>query len=180
MIKFLVMCFLDQAMDRRHFIFSAAVSSALGWSGVSGMAYAQPDAASALYQRSFRTLDGQDTAFSSYLGRPVVVNFWATWCPPCVKEMPDLDTLQQQHPHIAFVGLAVDTLVNVRKFITRIQVTYPLLMAGHEGIDLMKSLGNTRGGLPYTLVLDAQGQIQQQILGPIKPAELNSFLVNMV
>ena len=74
------------------------------------------------------------------------------------------------------MGLGVDTAVNVRKFMPKVNVSYPLLVTGYGGIDLMKTLGNTTGGLPFTLVCDASGQIVERILGQVKPAELDAVL----
>lgn len=132
-----------------------------------------------IYQHSFTDLNGTDTPFSAWLGKPVVLNFWATWCPPCVKEMPDLDALHKKHTGVSFIGLAIDTSANVRKFLAKVPVSYPLLVAGHGGIDLMRSLGNSRGGLPFTVVFDAGGVPLGQILGVVHPEELDAFVVNM-
>src|SRR5690606_2201538 len=117
--------------------------------------------------------------FRSYLGKPVVLNFWATWCPPCVKEMPDLDALHQKHSGVHFVGLAVDTAGNVEKFTQKVKVGYPLLVAGHGGIQLMRELGNKSGGLPFTVIFDAAGREVRHFLGQIKPDELDAQLTQM-
>lgn len=129
-----------------------------------------------IYAQSFSGLDGADVAMQSFLGKPLVLNFWATWCPPCVKEMPDLDALYKAHPDIGFLGLAVDSEVNVRKFIEKVQVSYPLLLSGHGGIKLMRALGNRQGGLPFTVLFDAEGRLQRRLLGQIKPKELDGFI----
>ncbi len=137
------------------------------------VAAAAPDA---LFSRQFPDPDGTEVRLDTWLGRPVVFNFWATWCPPCIKEMPDLEALSTKHKGVQFVGLGVDTAVNVRKFMPKVNVSYPLLVTGYGGIDLMKTLGNTTGGLPFTLVCDASGQIVERILGQVKPAELDAVL----
>ena len=93
--------------------------------------------------------------------------------------MPDLEALHQKHKHVQFVGLAVDTAVNVRKFGEKVQVSYPLLIAGHGGIKLMRDLGNKNGGLPFTVVFDKDGRISRQILGQVKPQELEQIIVGM-
>jgi len=138
-------------------------------------------AAESLYQKSFADVDDRQRPLSDFLGKPLVVNFWATWCPPCVHEMPDLQALHEQHPQAGFVGLAVDTAVNVRKFSTKqVQVSYPLLIVGFDGIDLMRPLGNTSGGLPFTVVFDAQGRVSERMIGPVKPDNLARVLQRLV
>jgi thiol-disulfide isomerase/thioredoxin len=128
------------------------------------------------FGNSFPDVAGVETALDSYLGKPLVLNFWATWCAPCVKEMPDLDLLHTKYPGIQFVGLAVDTTVNVEKFLKKLRVSYPVLIAGHGGIQQMRELGNKQGGLPYTLVFDKDGQVAHEVLGQIKPADLERQL----
>src|SRR5690606_15495827 len=131
------------------------------------------------YAHAFPDTQGAQVEFTDYLGKPLVLNFWATWCPPCVKEMPDLDALHKKYDQIQFVGLAVDTSTNVEKFGQKVQVSYPLLIAGHGGIKLMRGLGNKNGGLPFTVVFDEKGRVATQILGQIKPDELDRYLSNM-
>src|SRR5690625_1477294 len=121
---------------------------------------------------------GQPRRVSEFLGKPMVLNFWATWCPPCVKEMPDLDYLQSKYPGVTVVGLAVDTADNVRKFSEKVPVSYPVLVAGHGGIQLMKDMGNPRGGLPYTILFDAQGQPVQELIGQINRDELDQDIAS--
>ncbi len=136
--------------------------------------------ADAFYTNEFTDLEGSPVKVSQYLGKPLVMNFWATWCAPCVKEMPDLDMLHSRYQGMNFVGLAVDTPVNVKKFITKVQVSYPLLIGGHGAIQLMRTLGNKQGGLPFTVVFDANGQIADRVLGQIKPDEFEQRLKRLI
>lgn len=131
--------------------------------------------ANPFYAQSFAALDGSEVAFTQYLGKPVVLNFWATWCPPCVKEMPDLEALHKRHGQVRFVGLAIDSAANVERFNKeKVHVSYPLLIAGHKGIELMRNLGNKQGGLPFTVVFDAEGSVAHTVLGPVKPDQLEA------
>jgi len=140
-------------------------------------AWARADAVPhAIYAQTFPDVDQEDVAMRGFLGKPMVLNFWASWCPPCVQEMPDLDVLAQAHPHVEFVGLAVDSMANVQRFREKVQVSYPLLISGHGGIQQMRDLGNRQGGLPFTVVFDAQGRIHHQILGQIRAAQLDGFI----
>ena len=100
-------------------------------------------------------------------GRPLVLNFWATWCPPCVKEMPDLDRFQRQFAARGWqvVGLAVDAPAPVREFLARAPVGYPTALAGLDGMALSRQLGNESGALPFTAVFSAAGQVVHRKLG---------------
>ncbi len=149
---------------------SAAGVSAAGLAGVSS------GAVDTLFSRSFTDLDGREQSLAALRGEPLLLNFWASWCAPCVKEMPDLDVLHQRYPQVHVVGLAVDTVANVRRFGEKVQVSYPLLIAGHGGIALMKQLGNPRGGLPFTLLFGANGRIDRHWLGQIDPQTLETVL----
>lgn len=165
-------------MKRREFLrYAAAAAAATALPLQSAYAAALPP--DPFYANDFPDLQGRQVEFSRYLGKPLVLNFWATWCAPCVKEMPDLDALHKKYGNVGFVGLAVDTLVNVEKFGTKVQVSYPLLIAGHGGIKLMRSLGNKQGGLPFTVVFDKQGQVAKRLLGQIKPAELDRIIADL-
>lgn len=164
-------------MKRRDFLLGTAVLAGAGIvaPGVSQLVLAaqSPDP---LFEQSFPDLDGKMFAMRQWLGKPVVANFWATWCPPCVREMPDLEAMHAKLKGVQFLGLAVDVTSNVRAFSEKVHVTYPLLMLGHGGIPLMRPLGNTSGGLPFTVVFDAQGQVAHRVLGQIKPQELEQML----
>jgi len=137
------------------------------------------DAAATFLAGAYPDLQGAQVPLSSFGGRPLVVNFWATWCAPCVKEMPDLDELARKYPDMHFVGIAIDTLGNVEKFLQKVKVSYPLLVAGHGGISHMKALGNTKGGLPYTVIFDAGSRVSREILGQVDPADLDAHLAGM-
>lgn len=93
--------------------------------------------------------------------------------------MPDLEALSQTHSDVQFVGLAIDTQRNVKKFLEKIAVSYDLYVPGHSGVKQMKALGNSKGGLPYTLVINADGSIQEQLLGQINKEHLGAILGNL-
>jgi len=165
------------AMKRRGFLLRAGLLAGAGLAA----AWPLPSlAADSLFDASFPDIEGADQPMKQWLGKPVVVNFWATWCPPCVKEMPDLEALHQKYPAVNFLGLAVDTAANVRKFNEKVQVSYPLLMVGHSGIERMRSMGNRAGGLPFTVVYDAKGGVAQTILGQVKPDELEQIIQGLL
>ena len=97
---------------------------------------------------------------SAYRGQVVVVNFWATWCVPCVKEIPAFSKVHSAHgSRVAFVGLGIDSPDAIRAFDARFKPSYPLLAAGASGSDLARAFGNDAGALPFTVVLDATGRV---------------------
>jgi len=132
------------------------------------------------FGRSFQDLDGETFELSTLVGRPVLANFWASWCPPCVREMPDLDALHRQHPEVAFLGLAIDTRANVERFMEKVRVSYPVLLTGTQGIPLMRELGNKGGGLPFTALFDARGRSAGVILGEVDPADIRRRIAEIL
>lgn len=173
------------AQLRRRVVLAGAAGAGLLGLGVlgaldlAGAAHAAAGPVQILYGREFPDLQARVTPMSSFLGAPLLLNFWASWCAPCVREMPDLDTLYQRHPHVQVVGLAVDTADNVRRFGEKVQVSYPILVAGHPGIALMRQLGNPRGGLPFTVLFDARGGISQHWLGEVDPERLDTIMAGL-
>jgi len=173
-------------MNRRVFLSGAvgvAVLAGGGWlvwretsrRAGAGRAPAAAGPAS-LYDLTLPDPGGRAQPLAQYRGRPLVVNFWATWCAPCVKEMPDLDTLHRSHPNVQFVGIGVDTADNITRFIKKVPVAYPLLVAGNDGVDIVRGLGNSNGGLPFTVVFDADGGVARRILGPVSVDDLAATL----
>lgn len=130
-----------------------------------------------LWALSFDRPDGGALPMASFKGRPLLVNFWATWCPPCVEEMPLLDAFFREHAAKGWqvLGLAVDQPSSVRTFLQRRPVTFPIGMAGLEGTELARSLGNGSGGLPYSVVLDANGEVRERRMGRVTEADLRAW-----
>lgn len=167
-------------MKRRDFLSTVALAAGLGSSGWGMSVLAAPLPPHPFFGHEFPDTQGQKTKLTDFLGKPLVLNFWATWCPPCVKEMPDLDSLHHKYPDVTIVGLAADTTSNVVKFGDKVSVSYPLLVAGHAGIGMMRDLGNKKGGLPFTVVFDAQGRLKHQLLGQINLDELDAIVAGMI
>ncbi|ASC64127.1 TlpA family protein disulfide reductase [Achromobacter denitrificans] len=134
------------------------------------------DPVAALMQLQLPDLSGASHTLSGWKGQPIVVNFWATWCAPCVREMPELDALQKKYPQVRFVGIGVDSAANMQKFVEKVQVSYPLWVIGAGAIDTLRKLGNPSGGLPFTIVFNADGGINRKILGEIQPDDLDRTL----
>ena len=163
-------------MNRRDLLRAGIATATLCGVPFARVAHGTPVS---FYELEFPGPDGTVRTVSEFLGKPTVLNFWATWCPPCVKEMPDLDFLHQKYPDINIVGLAVDTAKNVNKFSEKVPVSYPLLVAGHGGIQLMKEMGNPSGGLPFTILFDSRGQPVRQFLGQIHRDDLDAVLAEV-
>lgn len=123
-------------------------------------------------------IGGQPQTLAPYKGHVLVVNFWASWCGPCVAEMPELVQLHHAYENkgIQFVGIGVDSAQNIQNFLKKVPVDYPILVGGFGGADLARSLGNTAGALPFTVVIDANGVVRSTKLGQIAPAELSKTL----
>jgi thiol-disulfide isomerase/thioredoxin len=163
-------------MNRRHLVFGAVALAALG---AAGEAYRRlshalpvdtvqsPAGAVAFLNRALPDPEGNLHALSEWKGQIMVVNFWATWCGPCVHEMPQLDALQKSHPSVRFVGIGIDSADNIRAYLLKVRVSYPLLVMDTGGSDLIRALGNVPGGLPFTVILAEDGSIRRKILGPI-------------
>lgn len=168
------------AGGRRGFLALAAVSgvvaAGLGWATWRRQQadLLSPQASQALWSSSFDTPQGASLALSSLRGKPLLINFWATWCTPCVQEIPLLMDFYRQNAINGWqlLGLAIDQPTPVRRFITDMGMTYPIGMAGLNGTELMKELGNDRGGLPFTLALAADGRVLMKKLGQLHAADL--------
>ena len=167
-------------MNRRGFLLASAVA---GTSLLLGCKPSQESVASAgldvLFAQKLPDLNDEVHALEKWRGQPLVVNFWATWCAPCVREMPDLDRLQAEFPNVRFIGIGVDRPEKMREFVQKVPVSYPLLEARASGLELMHQLGNSAGGLPFTLVVTAQQKIARAIEGQIDPDQLRATLQSL-
>lgn len=123
-------------------------------------------------------IDGAVHSLADYRGRPLVINFWATWCPPCVAEMPMLSAFDAgQAPNgPRVIGIALDAPERVRAFLSRTPVGYPILLDVPDDDDASVVLGNTRGVLPYTVLVDAEGRILATHIGEFSRASLERWL----
>ena len=131
----------------------------------------------ALWNAEFDTPDGQILKMQNLQGRPLVINFWATWCAPCVEEMPLLDIFFRQNVSKGWqmVGLAIDQPSRVRQYLSQNAISYPIGLAGMTGTELGRLLGNEVGGLPFTVVLDGKGGLIQRKLGKLSAQEIQAW-----
>lgn len=174
---------------RRALLAAVASAAALGGAGfawwrsragtgaVADAGAVDQAGADQLWTQEFPTPAGGKLAMASLKGKPLLVNFWATWCAPCIEEMPMLDAFFRQNAANGWqvVGLAIDQPSSVRKFLERTQVTFPIGLAGFGGTELTKALGNTAGGLPFSVVFDGSGRVRQRRIGRVTEADLQAW-----
>jgi thiol-disulfide isomerase/thioredoxin len=156
----------------------AAASGAI----VSWRVAREADQAATLRNAQVTDLDGKRRNLLEWRGQILVVNFWATWCEPCREEIPAFVKVRQKlfRSGIEFVGIAIDQAAKVSLFMKSIRVDYPLLLAGAEGLDLMRKLGNPSGGLPFTVVLDREGRVGFRNLGALTEERIEAQLLQML
>lgn len=167
-------------MTRREWLAALlAGGGALGagvWWSMPGRAAAAPDEAP--WNLSFeRPSGGPPLAMASLRGRPLVLNFWATWCEPCLREMPALDRFARAQAGRGWqvFGLAIDSADKVSAFLSRTPVSFPIALGGGEAFKLLRTLGNTQGALPYTVVFGADGGIRQRKAGETRDEDLAAW-----
>lgn len=142
-----------------------------------GKVWSEPDASSTevlISNFTLPDLSGKQQQLKQWRGQVLVVNFWATWCRPCLAEIPEFIDLQKSRGQqgLQFIGVAVDTLASVQAFVETQQVNYPILIAGDNGIQMTLALGNHTGGLPFTLIIDREGQIQHRHFGKLSKQQV--------
>jgi len=141
-------------------------------------AYAQePQTAGLFFSVSLPDQSGRNVALADYRGKPLIVNFWARWCVPCREEIPELRAVAQANraKGLTVLGIGLeDNVPNVQDFIKAYEMDYPLLFAQSQGIELMKTLGNSKAGLPFTVFIDRKGMIIGHKLGRISRSQLDT------
>lgn len=138
----------------------------------------QDAATAALFAMTLPDAVGVQQPLAQWRGRLLVVNFWATWCPPCVEEMPDLQAVRDAYRGrgVEVIGIGIDSAERITAFAERMKLSLPLLVAGMAGSELARGLGNPAGALPYTVLIDSKGSVAQRKLGQIKRSELQAWL----
>lgn len=138
----------------------------------------QSPADDGIWSLQFDRPEGGKLALAPLQGQIVVVNFWATWCPPCVEELPEFDRLHRERSALGVqvVGLAVDTVDAVVRFLQIRPVGFPVGLVGFEGLGLARGLGNTGGAMPFTVLFDRAGGPLRRKLGRTNFEELATWI----
>ncbi|MGJ7510658.1 TlpA disulfide reductase family protein [Variovorax sp. GT1P44] len=174
---------MTSSSKRRGLLFGA-VAAVAAVAGVGGAFWRSQSAQrggerldDAFWSQRFERPEGGEVALDALRGKPMLINFWATWCPPCVEEMPMIDAFFRENAANGWqvVGLAIDQPSAVRKFLAKTPVSYPIGMAGLNGTELVKQLGNTAGGLPFTLFVDGGGSVAARKMGKLEVGDLQSW-----
>lgn len=146
------------------------LAGALGWAAVAG-------AADALWQLPLLTLHGQKPYRLQPSGKAMVVNYWASWCGPCRREIPLLNQESRRNAgKVAFVGIAVDETADARRFLRQVPTAYPVYLAAQELPTVLMSQGDLFGLLPYTVFYDRNGQRVGSQTGALDPKQLEAML----
>jgi thiol-disulfide isomerase/thioredoxin len=142
------------------------------------LAEPQDGALAALWALEAELPSGGMYKIAKLRGKPLVVNFWATWCPPCVEEMPLLDAFYREHAAKGWqmVGLAADNTKAVNQFLGKMPMSFPTPLAGLAGIELSRTLGNLSGALPFTVVINSQGAIALRHMGKLSAEQIANFI----
>ena len=122
----------------------------------------------------FRDLDGRAQKLSQWDGKLVLLNFWATWCAPCLKEIPHLVEMQREYgPRgLQVVGLAIDQRELVTRFAERLRINYPIMLGEAELFGVMDQLGDELGALPFSVLIAPDGRIVERRWGALTREEM--------
>ena len=151
------------------------LAAGIGFFAYRGLAPAPSPQAPVLH---FTDLDGKPRQLSEWRGRPVLINFWATWCAPCLKEIPMLIQAQTElaDTGLMILGPAVDEAEPVRHFHAERNLNYPVFVGADQAIVAMDALGDTRGALPLSVFISPDGKIVARHSGVLSREQLESWL----
>ena len=132
----------------------------------------------ALFTTKFPNENAAILDFNQYKGKIIVLNFWASWCPPCREEMPELDALYKKYQpsNVVVIGIAAEELSTMRQFVLNSPVSYPTIAGDMEAMSLASLLGNSQGGLPYTVIINADTKVATVYLGRLDMSKLEHDL----
>lgn len=136
-----------------------------------------PELPAAFWQTTLTDSQARPVTLAAFRGRPLVLNFWARWCPPCLAEIPDfIDAGAAFRPQgVELIGIAVENEITpIADFVEQHGIDYPVLIGELQGLPLMEALGNGQGALPFTVVIDKRGNIVARKVGRMSKSEMNA------
>ena len=127
-------------------------------------------------------LTGREIHSSSWAGKVLVLNYWATWCPPCLREMPLFAEAQERYADagLQVVGIAIDKREDVAAFMAANPVAYPIMLGDTDAIELSRRLGNRMQGLPFTVIFDRSGKRVHAQVGEVTESSLGNQLAALI
>jgi thiol-disulfide isomerase/thioredoxin len=131
----------------RHFLLSPVVQTSQATSPSPDFSFPDPS--------------GKAHHSAEWQGKIRIINFWATWCPPCIKEIPEFINMQKQYGEkgVQFVGIAIEDREPVAEYLKSIAINYPILIGGDDAVALSQQMGNSINAVPFTVVVNREGQI---------------------
>jgi thiol-disulfide isomerase/thioredoxin len=153
------------------------------WFGWHRMAPAAPQTAAVanLFGMTLADLKEQAQPMAQWKGQTLLVNFWATWCAPCVEEMPELSALHTElaGKSVQVIGIGIDSPSSLREFALKLPVSYPLYVGGMGGSELTRQFGNQAGGLPFSVLISRDGQVRKTYLGRLNMQEVRRDIAGL-
>lgn len=172
----------DRSPTRRPVLAALGIACLAGgaWFGWQGDPSGGPGEAAleTFLGASWTDAEGRPFDSAALRGRALVLNFWATWCPPCIEELPLLDALHQRSgaDGLQVIGIALDDPAAVEKFLGEVPVEFPMFLAKPGRVDLSTTLGNANSVLPYSVLIDAEGRIAKRKFGAFSEASLREWV----
>ncbi len=168
---------------RRTFFMGGTVALAAGAAGLglwlgNRRSQSEGGAFARLNEVQLFSLEGEITKLQSLLKKRTLINFWATWCPPCVAEMPLINSIYNEFAskNLQVIGVAVDKRESVQKFVLEKNIQFPVLIGSLAGMELSKHFGNKMEALPYSVLVDESAQVLESKMGEISEKELRYWL----
>ena len=133
------------------------------------------------YNSITKNINNENVALSKFKGKWLLINFWATWCAPCREEIPDLNNLFNENKKINLIGIAIDEIEDVKKFLIETPINYEsLILSDMKGVEISKALGNDKGVLPFTVLINPNGEVQNTFYGKLDITTLRSYLIDTI
>ena len=133
------------------------------------------------YNSITKNINNENVALSKFKGKWLLINFWATWCAPCREEIPDLNNLFNENKKINLIGIAIDEIEDVKKFLIETPINYEsLILSDMKGVEISKALGNDKGVLPFTVLINPNGEVQNTFYGKLDITTLRRYLIDTI